>query len=744
MWRTNLTHRDYLKFLLQHKLISNEGRIVNRPASFQNNPLLEPELIKYTSFLSADATTKERIWNLLVNNLSAVKCCVCDDHAKFNTSSSHYYRVCGDSACKYTRTPTIPLRDAQIKNKLQPDLDLLKDVHDEIIATEQIDMIECMVCGTKLNSITNTHLAQHGINLSQYRERYPTAPLVDSTTLTKLSAASTRTNASRRGTTRSQEVKDKISRTKLDNPTPSWNRGIPMTQEAREHLSTLAKDRAADPNYVHPRTGAILSDEQKQQISASLKTHHAQRTDEERELTNSRRRDTFAAKREQGWIPPATTPEVVQKREATMVDRYGISNAMHHPELANRQRQTVLERYGHNNAAQSPLIQERRRATLQAQYGQDNIMLTKVGWISQRRGYGTCSHLSDDELGVIYDTITNADWLIEQHHVLEKPIWLITEELGLPRTQYHTISRLMKSFDIEIKYFNTSVGQKEIADWICELTDKEVIINDRTTLGNNLELDIYIPDLKLAFEYNGVYWHASRSSEDDVKMRSRHLRKTSLCEDMGIRLIQIFETEWINQSDIVKSRIASLIGRSTRVFARKCKLIPVDFGTAKQFCNDNHIQGHAVHSIALGLEYQGELISLVTFGKPRYDDHADWELIRFANKLGLTVVGGASKLLAAFKRSHPSATIISYADRRWSQGNLYHQLGFELAGTTRPNYYYFHAKDGMVLQSRIKYQKHKLSQLLPTFNEHRSESQNMYDHGYSRIWDCGNTKWILP
>jgi hypothetical protein len=157
---------------------------------------------------------------------------------------------------------------------------------------------------------------------------------------------------------------------------------------------------------------------------------------------------------------------------------------------------------------------------------------------------------------------------------------------------------------------------------------------------------------------------------------------------------------------------------------------------------ENHIQGTCASKINLGLFYEKELVSLMTFGKPRFNKKYEYELIRFCNKKNLSVIGGASKLLHSFIEEYHPNSIISYANRRWSQGNLYEKLGFSLDLETPPNYFYFHPDD-FLLKSRVQFQKHKLQSILQEYNPDLSETKNMYINGYRKIYDCGNKVYSL-
>ena len=288
------------------------------------------------------------------------------------------------------------------------------------------------------------------------------------------------------------------------------------------------------------------------------------------------------------------------------------------------------------------------------------------------------------------------------------------------------------------QFNGTSRTEKDIVDFIHSIVPHDNILeNDKRVLGGK-ELDIYIPERKLAFEYDGLYWH---SDEDgDTK---KHLVKTEGCESNGIHLVHIFENEWMEKREIVKSRIRNLLGsHDETVYARYCEVKPVRGKESLEFQWMNHIQGGVNSKVNFGLYRAGELVSLMTFSKPRFNRKCEWELVRFCNKLNYHVPGAASRLLKHFEREYHPKSMVSYADRRWSmnsESTLYHRLGFKLDSTSAPNYWYV---KGGELFNRIQFQKHKLRDILEKFDESKSEWKNMQDNGYGRIFDCGNLVFV--
>ena len=290
------------------------------------------------------------------------------------------------------------------------------------------------------------------------------------------------------------------------------------------------------------------------------------------------------------------------------------------------------------------------------------------------------------------------------------------------------------------KYPKHSKYENEIKEFLLKyLNESEIIINDRSVITPK-ELDVYIPSKKLAIEFNDIYWH----SELNGKYPSYHLEKTELCESKGIKLLQIFESEWIYKSHIVKNIIKQHINDNMNetIYARKCNIKQINNNIKNEFLEKNHLQGKDNSSIKYGLFYNDELISVMTFSKARFNKNIEWEIYRYSTKLGYNIVGGASKLFNHFIKDYNPKSIITYSDRRYFNGNVYKQLGFNFIENTQPNYFYFNKNSNYILENRIKYQKFKLKNILPKYDDKLTEWENMQLNDYNRIWDCGNKKFI--
>jgi predicted nucleic acid-binding Zn-ribbon protein len=279
---------------------------------------------------------------------------------------------------------------------------------------------------------------------------------------------------------------------------------------------------------------------------------------------------------------------------------------------------------------------------------------------------------------------------------------------------------------------NVSRSHLEIATYLKQNGVENIKINNRSVI-NPLEIDILIENIGI--EFNGLYWH-SFNKKETFKERMRHYNKVDLANDHKIHLIQIFENEWLYKKDIVKSIILSKINKCKRINARECTIKEIDSKEFNNFTNKNHLQGKLLTTIRVGLYYNNNLVCIMGFN---VDDIYEWKITRFANILNHNVVGGASKLLKYFINKYNPSKILSFCDRRYSNGNLYKQLGFNLMYITKPNYFYI--KNEKVF-SRIRFQKHKLNKLLNKFDSNLTESQNMFNNGYRRLWDAGHYKFL--
>lgn len=250
--------------------------------------------------------------------------------------------------------------------------------------------------------------------------------------------------------------------------------------------------------------------------------------------------------------------------------------------------------------------------------------------------------------------------------------------------------------------------------------------------------DVFLPKEGIGFNLLGLF----KNCDLNVKWNNQ-LTILKKFNSNGYKMVQIFEDQWVNKGDIIKSRISQLIGNSNKIWARKCKIDEInDNKLIRDFLESNHIGGFIGSGVKLGLFHNGELVSLMTFGNLRKSlgqksEEGHWELIRFCNKKNTSVIGGASKLFKYFIKKYQPSYITSYADKMWSDNNnMYEKIGMTFIRETKPSYFYI---VGGMRKNRFNYRKDKL--LTFGFDKSLSEYEICKMCGIRRIYDCGTIKY---
>lgn len=316
--------------------------------------------------------------------------------------------------------------------------------------------------------------------------------------------------------------------------------------------------------------------------------------------------------------------------------------------------------------------------------------------------------------------------------------------LGLDRT---SIRLRIESYGLQdlILHGNDTVSGYE--KWIESLFPCNHV-SDRTVLKGK-EIDLYYPEYNLGIEFNGNYWHSS------IKKPSKyHQEKSILAAKNGVRLIHIFEYEWVNKDkrDKIIDILNMIMNKDDvqRIAARECEIKEVlDINVVKVFLNDNHLQGFAGASINIGLYYKNNLIGLMTFGKPRFNTEYQWELVRLAWSKNKAIIGGAEKLFRYFITKYNPDSIISYCDIAKFTGNVYKRLGFKLSHISVPNYVWINEDSNTVVKRYETMNKESIAvkyELEITRDTEGkivdTESEMMEKVGFLKIYDAGNLVFV--
>lgn len=469
-----------------------------------------------------------------------------------------------------------------------------------------------------------------------------------------------------------------------------------------------------------------------------------------------------------------------KKREHTMLNKYGVKNAGLSEEIRNKVKQTCLKKYGVEEALLNKDIKKKADNECFKKYGVDNVFSSE--WCKEKikhtnfKKYGVEYSSQNKEIrnkiensflkkyGVTYPSSNpiiskkiSDSWVKKTYNKLEteyiKPLFSIHEFFGFNKGinykfQCKECLNVFENNYIGVQCYKCnplprSDIENELKIYIQSIYTGIIKFSCRKEFDNKFEVDILIPEKNFAIELNGNFYHSELMGGKD---KNYHLNKTSSCNKLGIKLIHIFEDEWINKQEIVKCKIKHMLGLNTenRIYARNCEIKNISFDDNSKFLNLHHIQGVDKSSIRLGMFYKNKLVSVMTFGGLRKSmGHRKkenvYELIRFASSKN--VIGGASKLLSHFIKTYTPFKIISYADRRWSVGNLYEKIGFKKTSNGKPNYWYVNKKNYLRRYHRFNFRKDQLNKKLQNFDVNLTEWGNMQLNGYDRIWDCGSLKY---
>ena len=256
-------------------------------------------------------------------------------------------------------------------------------------------------------------------------------------------------------------------------------------------------------------------------------------------------------------------------------------------------------------------------------------------------------------------------------------------------------------------------------------------------IAGTKEIDLYYEESKIGLEFNGNYWHSELKKE-----KNYHQNKTKAASVNKVDIIHIFEYEWLDSS--LKQKLIKLISNRlnpnsrTKVYARDCEIKEITDIAAKEFLDTHHLQGSTQSSVRLGLFNKDNLLGVMTFGKTRFNENYQYELIRIAWHSDYDIIDGAEKLFEQFITVYKPNNIISYCDISKSNGAVYFQLKFKILDVSSPNYKWVNWKSNVINSYEI--QKYLLGQTGYDFKD-QTEEQIMQGLGFLRIYDCGNARF---
>lgn len=403
-------------------------------------------------------------------------------------------------------------------------------------------------------------------------------------------------------------------------------------------------------------------------------------------------------------------PSVISKIQRTCESRYGVRHPLQNASFLNKARQTNLLRFGAENAMQNRDIATKNKSKNSARY-QELLLPAKVSVLRQlgfiepfKNGYhGTgVSYTWEHSCGLVFDEVLPVNG-------------------GAPRCP---------------ECHKTSSHLEQLLRSRLEDEGIRTVQNVRDILFGK-EIDIWLPEHNLGIEIHGEFWHSA-----DARIQ----KKMQLAKDAKIQLLQFWGHEVTEKLDQVVSLVLAKIGKNTRISARKTHVIKLSPKEAHLFNLRHHLEGDARGaSLSLGLARDDKLLMVATFCKSRFSKKHQFELLRMCSVPGVTVVGGASKLIKNAKDLLGVDKIITYANLRYSTGNVYSKLGMFLRNS-KPNYTWYGYVSGEGWQKKTRYetQKHKLQVLLKDkFDPTKTEIENMLESNWLQLLDAGNAVYEL-
>jgi len=406
-----------------------------------------------------------------------------------------------------------------------------------------------------------------------------------------------------------------------------------------------------------------------------------------------------------------------EKVDKTNLERYGTTNTTSNPEVKNKMKKTNIKKYGVEFASQNKEIKNKIKTTFKNKYNVDNIVFSE-----EFRKKNFIIAKDKNYIRYVGGQLSEFKCDCGEDHLFE-----IDTDNYFKRTERYC-KLCTKCYPIGEQ---ASIKEMELFKFIKNNYVGKIIRNYR----DGIEIDVFLPEINLGFEFNGLYWHSDAFVEND-----KHLNKLNYFKNKNIRVIFIWEDDWDLRQEIIKSQIKNVLKISeNKIYARKCEIRDnIDIKIIREFLNSNHIQGFVQSTKKIGLFYNNVLVSLMTFdkfeGRNKLKEY-EWNLSRFCNILNTNVIGAASKLLKYFIKNNNCKRIISYADKSWSNGNLYYKLGFKLVNESGVNYKY------IINNQRTNKQRYKKEKLKN--NENKTEKEIMKSFGVNRIYDCGQLKFEL-
>lgn len=403
-----------------------------------------------------------------------------------------------------------------------------------------------------------------------------------------------------------------------------------------------------------------------------------------------------------------------QKRK--LLNKYGVSNISQIQEIKDKKKQKSLEKYGVDNISKAKEVQQKKDCTFLEHYGVNHYFKTK-------EFKDKVKQLNIDKYGVEHYSQTQ--------ECKDKVTNRVMINFGIPWACMREEARIRSS--------NNSKPNNDFSKKLDECN----ISYTREFILNNYNYDFKIGNTLVEINPNATHninWSPFTPGHKSKISKDYHLNKTENASESNFRCIHVWD--WDNQEAIL-----GILKEKDTIGARECVVKEVDQKQSIKFINQFHIQGYAKANIYIGLFYKEELVSIMSFGKPRYNKNYQYELVRYCSSKN--IIGGANKIFTYFKNKYKPKSIISYCDLSKFTGETYLKLGFNLLRTTKPARHWVkldtkeHYTDNLIRQQGFSRIVNKIDYTKDTIDSHKTNEELMYENGYLEVYDCGQAVYVI-
>ena len=444
---------------------------------------------------------------------------------------------------------------------------------------------------------------------------------------------------------------------------------------------------------------------------------------------------------------PMLSEEVREKAKKTCMERYGVEYTGQIPESRVKFKETCMERYGVETPLQNPEIMRKVNNTNIKKYGVKNPLQNEDVKLKMLKTKSGREEKDKDVIEYLPGYKMKCRCPHPECTMCEEKYYIIDRERyhGRKNDGSELCTRLLP---IQPSYAKDTTIELAVRRVLDEYGVKYEQSN-RTVLDGK-ELDIFIPDLNIAIECNGIYWH-----DESLKGENYHSDKWRMCKDKGIKLLNLWEDWIIKKPAIIKSIIIDELGLNNDfIYPDDCLLCDVSESDARKFLETNYLYGYTPCEVFRGLRSAetGELIAVVSFKHARKKkgepvDKGAWEIISFCTLNGINIYMWIPFVISDFANMYKPTSLHAYTYNDITSGKDLKYAGFEPAGEPVITHWYIKHRGGNDKYQRIKSTKVNKKDLIsegiaPATNSSEWTLQEvMYEAGWSLVADSGKQKW---